>query len=160
MEARAQPEQMKKILANSYTHGEITNLVALEKEKGIGYILNWVRNGTTPTLETEAAALAAPVWTLALASTNFPTLLPEKLQLDGLLLNEARRRAIISGVSFAAGDDKPVRLRSQTLEVRCREINGTNVVLEVVGQPELVVLKNRKREIHAMSHITANGKKN
>ena len=32
MEARSQPEQMRRILANPYTHGAITNLVAIEKE--------------------------------------------------------------------------------------------------------------------------------
>ena len=48
MEMRHQPEQQKNILANPYTHGEILKLVALEKEDGIGYILNWVRNGTSP----------------------------------------------------------------------------------------------------------------
>src|SRR5450755_1779576 len=63
MEERKQPAQMQKILANTYSHGEIIKLVALEKENGIGYILDWVRNGTTTSLEMESPALAVPVWT-------------------------------------------------------------------------------------------------
>ena len=36
MEARKQPEHAKAILENPYTHGKIKDLVALEKERGIG----------------------------------------------------------------------------------------------------------------------------
>jgi hypothetical protein len=141
MEARAQPEQQKKILANPYTHGEILKLVEFEKENGIGYILDWVRNGTTPTLETESTSVAVPVWTRTVAFTNVPPPLPEKLKLDGLLLNGANRRAIIGGVSFAAGDVKQVKLRGRTVEVRCREIHGNKVLIEVEGHPEPVLLE-------------------
>ena len=101
MEERNQPEMEKKILANPYTHGEINNLIAIEKENGIGYILKWVRDGTTPTLETQLPALAVPVWTPAMVFTNAPQPPPEKLKLDGLLLNGPSRRAIIGGISFA-----------------------------------------------------------
>jgi hypothetical protein len=141
MEERKQPAQMQKILANTYTHGEIIKLVEIEKENGISYILNWVRIGTTATLETEPAALAVPVWTRTVAFTNVPAPLPETLKLDGLLLNGRSRRAIIGGVSFAAGEVKEVRLRRRTVEIRCREIHSADVVLEVNGQPEPVVLK-------------------
>lgn len=141
MEDRKQPEQQKKILANPYTHGEILKLVEIEKENGIGYILNWVRNGTSASLESESSAPVTPVWTRTVASTNAPPPLPETLKLDGLLLNGTSRRAIIGGMSFAAGDTKEVRLRNRTEQVRCREIQKDEVVLEVDGQPEPVVLK-------------------
>jgi len=139
MQDRSQPEQLKRILENPYTHGEITNLVALENEKGIGYVLNWVQHGRTP--RPEASAPSAPVWTQVVASTNVPPPLPETLKLDGLLLNGSSRRAIIGGRSFAAGDLKSVELRGRTVEVRCREIRDTEVLLEVDGKPEPVVLK-------------------
>jgi hypothetical protein len=141
MEERKQPEWERKILANPYTHGEITNLVAIEREKGIGHILKWVRDGTSPTLETETSASAAPVWTPVMVFTNAPPPSPEKLKLDGLLLNGPSRRAIIGGVSFAAGDVRTVKLRRGPVIVRCREINDTNVVLELDGQPKPVMLK-------------------
>jgi hypothetical protein len=142
MEDRKQPEQQKKILANPYTHGEILRLVEIEKENGIGYILNWVRNGTSSSLESELSAPATPVWTRTVAFTNAPPPpLPETLKLDGLLLNGTNRRAIIGGVSFAAGDDKQVKLRGRTVEVRCREIHGNEVVLDVDGQPQPVMLE-------------------
>ena len=141
MESRNQPEQQKNILANPYTHGEILKLVEIEKEKGIGYILNWVRNGTMSNLEAEPTTLAAPLWTRTMASTNAPPPLPDKLELDGLLLNGTNRRAIIGGVSFAPGEANEVKLRNRTVEVRCREIHGNEVLIDVDARAEPVTLK-------------------
>lgn len=141
MEARAQPEQIKKILANPYTHGQITNLVEIEKACGAGYVLNWVKHGTGATLTTAPAALAAPLPAPTLTFANVSPAAPETLKLSGLMLDGQSRRAIISGLSFAAGDVKHLKLRDRTALVRCREINRTGVVLELDGQPEPVPLK-------------------
>ena len=141
MEARSQPAQQQQILDNPYTHGAIKKLVALEKQNGIGYLLNWVKNGTTATLETEAAARTAPVKKTALTFTNVAPPLPAALKLGGLLLEGQLRRAIISGVSFAAGETKTVKLQNRTVQIRCREIQADKVVLEVDGRTELLTLK-------------------
>jgi hypothetical protein len=131
MEARSLPEQQQRILDNPYTHGEIKKLVALEKENGIAYILNWVKNGATENFET--AAPAAPAKKPALGFTNVPPPLPETLKLSGLLLDGQSRRAIISGALFAAGETRNVPLQSRVVRVRCREIRRNEVVLEVDG---------------------------
>ena len=141
MQTQAQAEQLEKILTNPYTHGAIKKLVALEQEKGIGHILNWVKNGTTATLETDSSALAAPVKRTSLTFTNMPAPLPAALKLGGLMLAGEQRRAIVSGVSFAPGETKSVKLKNRTVQVRCREINNDNVVLEVDGSAEPLTLK-------------------
>ena len=141
MEARSQPEELQKILDNPYTHGEIKKLVPLEKENGMGYVLNWVKNGTTATLGTQASALTAPVKIPAIAFTNVPVLLHETLKLGGLLLDGQSRHAIINDVSFAAGEVKNVNLRSRPVRIRCHEISRAGVVLEVENQPGQFTLK-------------------
>jgi len=141
MESRKQPEQQQKILDNPYTHGAIKKLVALEKENGIAYILNWVKNGTTATLTTESSALAAPMKKPVMAFTNVPPPLPATLKLGGLLLEGRSRRAIISGVSFAAGETRAVKLQNRTVHIRCREIHADNATIEVDGNPETLTLK-------------------
>ena len=141
MESWSQPEQMQRILDNPYTHGEIKKLVALEKQNGIGYVLNWVKNETTPTLNIESSAFAAPVKKTAMAFTNVPPPLPATLKLGGLLLEGQSRRAIISGVSFAAGETRTVKLQNRTAQIRCREIYADSVVLEVAGRTGLLTLK-------------------
>ena len=140
MEARALRKQQQKILDNLYTHGEITNLVAVEQETGMGYILNWVKNGATATIQ-EAAASFAPVKLPPAAFTNLPPSLPTKLKFGGLLVIGADMQAIINGVSFAPGDTKSVKLRDKTVLVHCREVRREEVVLAVDGLSDPVTLK-------------------
>jgi hypothetical protein len=141
MEARSQPEQMQRILDNPYTHGEIKKLLALEQERGIGYILNWVKTGTHATLETDSTALAAPSGRPAMIFTNVPPPLPAELKLAGLLLEGRNRLAILNGLSFAPGETKSVPLQNRVVQVRCREIHDDEVVLQVDGSAEPLTLK-------------------
>jgi hypothetical protein len=133
MEARSQPEQMQRILDNPYTHGEIKQLVALEKKHGPGYILNWVKDGTTPNFAAVAPGAARLEKAPAVTATNAPPPLPETLKLSGLLLEGPSQRAIINGLTFAAGETRSVKLRDRTVRVSCREVRRDAVVLEVAG---------------------------
>jgi hypothetical protein len=141
MGERSQPEQQRRILDNPYTHGEIKKLVALEQERGVGYVLNWVKKGSLATLEAQAAALDAPVKIAAITVTNVPAPLPESLKLGGLLLAGSSRHALINGLSFAAGETKNVTLKERTLSVRCREIRRDKAVIEVEGFADYITLK-------------------
>ena len=141
MQAHAKPEQVQKILDNPYTHGEIKNVVAFEKENGIGTILNWVKNGTTTTLSTQSAARVVPIKTPTLAFTNLASNFPTTVKLGGLLWNDKNPHAIVSGVSFARGDVKPVPLRERTLLVRCWDISRIEATLEVDGYAGKFTLK-------------------
>ncbi len=134
MESRSEKEEEQQILENPYTHGAIKKLVAIEQEHGVAYILNWVKNGSTPTLDTEENTLAAPVKTPVLvAYTNVPPPLPETVKLNGLMLDGRTSHAIISGVSFASGETKQVPLRNGPVQVKCEAIHRSDVVLEVEG---------------------------
>ncbi len=146
MESRSDTNEEEKILANPYTHGEIKKLVALEKEQGMAYILNWVKNGTTGTPETESSTLAAPIRLPALTFTNVASPLPTALKLNGLMLNGRNRRAIISGVTFSEGETKEVPLRGQTVRASCVAIHSTNVVLKVAGMANPVELEMSEKE--------------
>jgi hypothetical protein len=139
MESLSQPEQMQKILASPYTHGEIKRLVALEKENSMGFILNGVKNGMLPGAET--AAQSAPVKNPVIMATNVPPSLPESLKLSGLLLDGENRHAVINGLSFAAGETRRVLLQNRIVQVRCREIRRTEVVLELDDVTPPVILK-------------------
>jgi hypothetical protein len=141
MQAQGQTNQMQAILANPYTHGEIKNLVALEAERGIGWILNWVKNGASATLENQPLALAAPAPKPFMAATNVAPPSPRTLKLGGLLTDGRQCRAIIGGESFAPDEVKPVKLRDRTVLVRCVKINADSVVIEVDGASPQVTLK-------------------
>jgi hypothetical protein len=139
MESRSRPEQERKILDNPYTHGEITNLVDVEKKNGMDYVLNWVKSGTTETLEA-AASFAPPEWS-ASAFTSLPPL-PETLKFGGLITLGPNLQAVINGVAFADGDTKRIRLRGKTVSVHCRQVRPEEIVLDVDGIAKPVTLKS------------------
>ena len=144
MESRSDTNEEAKILANPYTHGEIKKLVALEKEQGMAYILKWVKNGTTGTLDAESSTLAAPVRMAAMTSTIVPPTLPSSLKLNGLMLNGRNRQAIISGVAFGEGETKKVPLLGRTVRASCLAIHNSEVILKVEGTGAPVVLGMEK----------------
>ena len=133
------PEMQQRILANPYTHGRIKTLVAVYQEHGIGYILDWVKNGTTANFDDTGGATAAPTPSISFGAT--PPQLPAGLKFSGLMTIGADYEAVINGASFAVGDEKKIRLHDKTVSVRCDEIHDYTVVVELNGSPEPVILQ-------------------
>ncbi len=133
------PEQQQRILANPYTHGKIKTLVELEAQTGIGYILNWVKNGTTTDIA--APTYVAPVVVPVKRVKTVPPPLPDKLKFTGLSIIGTERKAIINGLTFAPGEQRQVLLRNKTVQVRCQVISETEITVQIDGAPDLVKLK-------------------
>ena len=133
------PDMQQRILENPYTHGEIKTLVAVYQKYGIEYILNWVKNGTSETLDaaadSDAESPALPALTYA------PPKLPAGLKFSALLTVGQEEQAVINGDFFAVGDERKIKLRDKTVLVRCDEIHNDKVVVELNGSPEPVVLE-------------------
>jgi hypothetical protein len=142
MEAKKLPEMQQRILENPYTTGKIKTLVAVEREAGTDYVLDWVKNGTTETLDADANL--APIPTPAAASLPFsaaPPPLPEKLKYNGPMTIGKDSEAVINGVSFEPGDQKRIKLKGGNVTVRCLKIQDEDVVVQINDSPEKVTLK-------------------
>ena len=141
MEAKRLPEMQKRILENPYTNGKIKTLVAVEREAGTDYVLDWVKNGTTETLAADAnlAPIASPAPTVSFSTAPPP--LPDKLKFNGLMTIGNDTEAVINGVSFAAGDQKHIKLKGGNVRVRCLKIQDDGVVLQINDSPEKLTLK-------------------
>ena len=114
----------------------------LPAEHGFRFILNWVKEGEAANFETTTAAAAVrPATFPALKFTNAPVVLPNSLKLGGLLLEGSARHAVVSGVSFAAGEAKKIKLQRGEVKVLCREIRRDEVVLEADGLSNTLTLK-------------------
>jgi hypothetical protein len=131
------PDMQQRILENPYTEGRIKTLVAVYQEHGIGYILDWVKNGTTQNFDGGAQAVATPIIPFNAA----PPQLPEKLKFNGMLTIGNDHEAVINGVTFEAGDQKRIKLKNKNVLVRCLEIQDDGVVVQINGSPEPVALK-------------------
>ena len=142
MDSRKLRAEQKKIEANPYTHGVITKLLDVDRERGFRFILNWVKEGEAANFETPVTAAAARPTTLpAMKFTNAPVVLPNSLKLGGLLIEGQARHAVVSGVAFAAGEVRKIKLQRGEVKVLCREIRRDEVVLEADGLPNAVTLK-------------------
>ena len=142
VESRSDTNEEAAILANPYTRGEIKRLVDIEQQYGMNYILNWVVTGAGTLLDTQNVAAAASVAPVAHwhPVVNLPPPLPTSLKLGGLILGSFPQ-AIISGVSFSAGDIKPVKLKNVSVQVHCLKIGETNVVLQINGDSATTTLQ-------------------
>lgn len=139
------PDMQQRILQNPYTHGRIKTLIQVQADHGIGYILDWVKNGTTPNFDTDNSTASASEnsGSLYLAA---PPVYPKKLKFAGLLIIGDSREAVINGTAFAVGDEKTVRLQNKTVTIRCREINDDNVVVEINGSSSETILPRNQEE--------------
>jgi hypothetical protein len=141
MEAKKLAEMQKRILENPYTNGKIKTLVAVEREGGTDYVLDWVKNGKTETFDEDANLAPIPTAATSVPFFAAPVQLPDKLKYNGPMTIGKDTEAVINGVSFEIGDQKRIKLKGRTVMVRCLEIHDDNVVVQINGSPEKVTLK-------------------
>ena len=116
----------------------------------MAYILNWIKNGTTATLEesdTTETAVAGPIRTPVVAYANVPAPLPHTLRLAGLMLGGGKPQAIVDGASFQVGDDKTIKLASGPVDVRCLAIRENEAVLKMEGVTDPITLKMGEEKV-------------
>jgi hypothetical protein len=135
MQQRRFPERQKEILENTYTRGKIKDLIAVEREGGTDYVLNWVKTSTAETFDTSANLVPLGTPPRATPFVAGPKVLPEGLKFSGVMAIGKARLAVINGQEFAAGDEKTLKLRDQSVHVRCLEVRDGQIKVEADGKP-------------------------
>src|ERR1035441_8136512 len=90
------PEPQKNILENPYTNGKIKTLVAVEREGGTDYILNWVKNGTAETFDAAGNPALLTASVPAVPFVTAPRQLPQGLKFSGIMTIGQERRAVVN----------------------------------------------------------------
>lgn len=141
------PEMQQWILKNPYTHGKIKTLVAVEREGGTDYILNWVKNGKTETFDDNTERLP-PVAPMPAPQIYYaPRVLPRGLKFSGIMMIGDKRQAVINGVALGTGEKETIKLRDKSVEIRCKEIHDDGIVVELDGSPAPVTLTKGKETL-------------
>jgi hypothetical protein len=140
-------EQQKHILENPYTNGKIKTLVAVEREGGTDYILNWVKNGTAETFDAVANPALLTASVPAVPFVAAPRQLPQGLKFSGIMTIGQERQAVVNGVAFAVGEQKTIKLRDQSVLVRCREIHAVDIIVELNGSSDPLTLEKGEEKI-------------
>jgi hypothetical protein len=135
MQQKKLPEMQKKILENPYTNGKIKDLVAVEREGGTDYVLNWVKNSTAEMFDADANLAPLPAAAPATPFVAGPRPLPQGLKFSGTMSFGKEQLAVINGDEFAVGDQKVLKLHNRSVSVRCVEVHEGEIRVEVNGQP-------------------------
>jgi hypothetical protein len=135
MQQKKLPEMQKHILENPYTNGKIKDLVAVEREGGTDYVLNWVKTSTAETFDVDTSLAPLPAPVSAAPFVAGPRPLPQGLKFSGLMSFGREQLAVINGQEFAAGDQKTIKLHDRSALVRCREVHEGEIIVEVDGKP-------------------------
>lgn len=140
--------EKKVILENSYTSGQIQNLVKAEDRYRFYEIVKWIKTGvdqridqadTGRVLVRKEDERAVPVtW-----QPVKPTAVPDTLVLRGISGTPQRRFALVNDTTLAKGEQAKVRVANTNAVVRCIEITDASVILNVNGsiEPTELLLK-------------------
>jgi len=146
MEHKHNAGRQKRILENPYTRGRINDLIGVEHDGGTDYVLNWVKSSTATMFDVNSrlAPLGLPTEPSPLRVA--PRVLPAGLKFTGTMAFGQAPLAVINGEEFAAGDQKSLKLRDQSVRVRCLEVQAGKVQVEVNGKP-LSLLRGEERPL-------------
>jgi hypothetical protein len=138
MSDRNEALEKKVILENSYTSGEVNNLVKAEDRYRFYEIVKWIKTGVDQRIDKSNAARVLvrrhddePVqvgWQPVKA-----TAVPDTLVLRGISGTPQRRFALVNDTTLAKGDQSKVRVGTTNVVVRCLDITDGSVILNVNG---------------------------
>ena len=146
MQQQKNSAMQKKILENPYTNGKIKDLVAVERDGGIEYVLNWVKTSTAETFDTDASLAPLPTPVSATVFVPGPRPLPQGLTFSGTMSFGSEQSAVINGQEFVVGEQKVLSLRNGSVTVRCRELRGAEITIEAGGKT-LTLLQGKEKSL-------------
>ena len=146
MQKKGLQDRQKSILENPYTNGKIKDLIEVEREGGTDYVLNWVKSSTAETFDVDSNLAPLPTSTPAVTAPYIPAPrpLPAGLKFTGTMSFGKAPLAVINGDSFAAGDQKMMKLHDRSVLVHCLQVNAQEITVEVDGKP-LTLERNEEK---------------
>lgn len=146
MESHQENYEMETLKTSDYTKGQIAVLLDAEEHYGFNAILEWMKSGEDARLDANnleriravrpGSAQPTPVATLLAVPVAAPPPAPDSLVLKGISGSAQRRFALINDSTFEAMEKGKVRVGKTNVTVRCLEIRGGSVVVQVEGSDE------------------------
>ncbi len=153
-DSQGDEEEKKRVLANTYTRGQVKLFVEAEQEYGYEQILDWMKYGEDPILEEGhldvirdvkiPAGIASARAAIARPEKFSPTAVahvsaPKTLELQGIMWG-SMPSAIINGHSFFVGDESKVHVGPVEETIRCVAITQTIVKIQNVDSGKVTEL--------------------
>jgi len=134
MQAKRLPERQQAILENPYTKGKIKDLLAVEREGGTDYILNWIKTSNAETFDVNANLAPLPKPAAPVPFIPAPRPLPIGLKFSGTMDFGKEQLAVINGEEFSAGEEKSIKLQNRSVLLHCLRVDANSVTVQVNGQ--------------------------
>jgi hypothetical protein len=148
MDSQNEEVEIKRVLQNHYTRGQIDLVIEAEKRYGFDQVLDWMKYGVTAQLEAghvdELRDVKMPsAMPVANGSaiyinnnnTHPPAPAPATIKLQGVLWGN-QPVAIINGRSFFAKERKQVKMGGTNVTIRCLEIGKKSVRIQNIDSGE------------------------
>ena len=157
MQGLNEDEQMKKMLRNSYTRGQINMFIAAESEHGLNDVLDWMRWGVSSRLKAAGLADIRNVemprakgisTTNAFNYAHAVAPAPDRLLLKGISSRKNQPLALINDQTFAVGESAKVRVGTTNLLVRCLAIGTRSVRVQIADTSKVTELHLTERAGH------------
>ena len=152
MESRQDAQQMKIILNNTYTRGQVKVLLAADAKYGFNTVVEWIEHGDDIRLENESLDRVRAVRDRAYSPATAPsvawapvptaplTAVPSTLVLKGISGTEQRRFALINNSTFEKMEHGSVRVGQTNVSLRCLEIQKDSVIVQLDGSKDKLQL--------------------
>jgi hypothetical protein len=145
MESQNETGEMKAILHNGYTRGQIDLFIDAERTHGFNDVLDWMRWGTDAELDADdpnritevEMPRAKPVSvTNVLVYADRQVSVPDTLVLKGISGTKNHALILVNDQSLAVGESGKVRVGKTNILVQCLQIRGDSARIRIVGSGE------------------------
>jgi hypothetical protein len=131
-----QQAEMRLILTNAYTRGQIHTFVKAEDNLRFYRIVEWIKAGVEDHIDTDntasVLALRAPSPTSPALPAASATKVPDRLMLKGVSGRPGRWLALINDRTFQSGETARVRVGTTNFLVHCVSTEARSAVIELV----------------------------
>ena len=144
VDSKGDEEEKKRVLANTYTRGQVQLFIEAEQQYGFDEILDWMQYGVATRLEpghldevrdvkmpASSNGKSAPRPAAFAVKASVPPPALTTIQLQGIMWG-GLPSAIINGHSFFAGDEFKVRVGQAKVAIRCVNIAKNTVRIQYV----------------------------
>lgn len=151
MDSKGEEEEKKRILANTYTRGQVKLFIEAEQQYGFDEILDWMQYGEDPRLEEghldivrDVKVPAANTVKHIVPANSFHASVgyvpqapsaPSTVELQGIMWG-TMPSAIINGRSFFEGDQAKVPVGKANVTIQCLTIHKTAVRIKNLDSGE------------------------
>jgi hypothetical protein len=153
MKETGKSTELKSILSNAYTRGQLPLFLKAEEKLGTYDLVKWIKHGQQRSLKIEDFDLLGEAREPAenrnelpryLVETLAPTPAPDRLILKAIIGTGSKKVALLNNQALGLNDERKIRLGETNVLVRCVSIGMDSISVRLDSSPTPVEIKMEK----------------